>query len=154
MRSKNYKYVLNTTRRLRWIVYGIKLKSKCARCPESHPSTLQFAHRDPAAKTESISVMVNRGVSVKTLLAEIAKCDILCANCHFKSHWKEPDRPESFSRERKCKVCGVTTGLVKRRNFCLKHWRESQKLTMQGRRTHGSVSKLVKETDCKSVATG
>jgi hypothetical protein len=37
-------------------------------------------HRDPSAKVEGVTRLVNRRYS--TLMAEVAKCDIVCANCH------------------------------------------------------------------------
>jgi len=58
----------------------------CSKCGENHPATLDFHHKGLDAKTENISVMVfNR--TWKRVLAEIAKCEVLCANCHRKEHY-------------------------------------------------------------------
>lgn len=54
----------------------------CVDCGESRLPTLQFDHRDPSEKYETISRLRQRPTSVETLLAEIAKCDVVCANCH------------------------------------------------------------------------
>jgi hypothetical protein len=61
----------------------------CARCGENHPACLHFHHSDPAAKETTIADAVRRGFSRQRLLAEIAKCDVLCANCHLKHHARE-----------------------------------------------------------------
>ena len=62
-------------------------KGGCVRCEESHPSCLDFHHRDRGTKDADIATM--RRFSVVRLLAEIAKCDVLCANCHRKHHYDE-----------------------------------------------------------------
>lgn len=59
------------------------LKSEqCIDCGyNDHPAALQFDHiRD--VKTAAISVMMVNGCSWKTILIEIKKCEIRCANCH------------------------------------------------------------------------
>ncbi len=70
--------------------YG-ELKSTlvCARCPEAHPACLQFHHADPSKKELSVAEAVRRGWSRERILAELAKCEVLCANCHAKHHAKE-----------------------------------------------------------------
>jgi hypothetical protein len=42
---------------------------------------LDFDHRDPQEKLRSPSTLAN-GNSWKNMLEEIAKCDVVCANCH------------------------------------------------------------------------
>jgi len=70
--------------------YG-ELKSTlvCKRCGESHPACLQFHHSDPTKKEISIADAVRRGFGVSRLLAELDKCEVLCANCHAKHHARE-----------------------------------------------------------------
>lgn len=64
-----------------------KAKLKCNRCPENHPGCLDFHHVD--GKDMNLSVLVARGSSKKRILAEIAMCEVLCANCHRKEHWHD-----------------------------------------------------------------
>ena len=54
----------------------------CHDCGQrSAPYVMQFDHRDPATKTHFVSRMIGRA-STARILAEVAKCDIVCANCH------------------------------------------------------------------------
>jgi len=61
----------------------------CIRCGENHPACLDFHHRDPGQKSFRISSFGYMGWSKDRILAEIAKCDVLCANCHRKLHYEE-----------------------------------------------------------------
>lgn len=54
----------------------------CVDCGESNILVLEFDHRDRATKTESIGTMLSRNWSWSTILNEIQKCDVRCANCH------------------------------------------------------------------------
>jgi hypothetical protein len=63
----------------------LKKTFKCARCSESDPCTFDFHHVDPTQKTIGIAQMLI-GHSKKSILAEITKCIVLCANCHRKLH--------------------------------------------------------------------
>jgi hypothetical protein len=51
-------------------------------CNIVDPIMLEFDHKDGEIKVESISLMVNQGLSVKALEKEAKKCRILCANHH------------------------------------------------------------------------
>lgn len=56
-------------------------KKSCLRCGFSeHPVALQFHHRNRSEKLFEISKSL--GKSLAAIAAEIAKCDVLCANCH------------------------------------------------------------------------
>lgn len=51
----------------------------------AHPFALDFDHRDPGEKLMNVARMMTRPRAM--LDAEIAKCDVLCANCHrIKTH--------------------------------------------------------------------
>src|SRR6266581_1725746 len=58
------------------------LKSRpCADCGVQYPPyVMQFDHRDPAEKSFGIGRLITRAWD--RMLAEIAKCDVVCANCH------------------------------------------------------------------------
>ena len=59
----------------------IKVDIGCAICGyNKHPAALDFDHRDPSTKSFNISQDPKR--SLQSILDEIAKCDVLCANCH------------------------------------------------------------------------
>lgn len=53
----------------------------CVDCGGIDPVVLQFDHRDGTTKAGTVAAMLNRA-SWTTLLNEIAKCDVRCANCH------------------------------------------------------------------------
>ena len=69
---------------------SLKAERECARCGEDHPACLDFHHRDPSTKVESVAVMVRERYSREKILAEIEKCDCICANCHRKEHYELP----------------------------------------------------------------
>ena len=66
-----------------------KSERGCQKCGETHPATLQFHHRNPADKKFEIGRMTNGTWGMESLRAEIAKCDLLCCNCHSKEHYRE-----------------------------------------------------------------
>jgi len=65
------------------------LKVNPCSCGESDPAALEFDHTDPAMKKYTIATMATRGVSLDTVKAEVAKCQVLCANCHRKRTAKQ-----------------------------------------------------------------
>lgn len=64
-----------------------KATLSCSKCGFSHPAVIQFHH--PREKEFNISRAVNSKTSRERIMAEIAKCEILCANCHFILHYNE-----------------------------------------------------------------
>ena len=64
----------------------------CVECGESRPVCLEFHHRDPDSKHFEPWISVGRDVSIKRLITEISKCDVVCANCHrvitSKQQWR------------------------------------------------------------------
>ena len=54
----------------------------CLDCGRRYPPfAMDFDHRDPSDKRYTVSRMVGRA-GVGLIMAEVAKCDIVCANCH------------------------------------------------------------------------
>ncbi len=64
--------------------------SRCIRCGFDHLAALEFHHRDSSTKLFeiSIAVMCLEKYSWDEILKEIAKCDLLCANCHRIEHFE------------------------------------------------------------------
>lgn len=64
----------------------IKATAGCAHCPETDPVCLDFHHIDPTTKKATISRLYAGTWGWPVIEAEIAKCIVLCANCHRKEH--------------------------------------------------------------------
>ena len=77
----------------------LKATLECARCGENHPATLQFHHRDPQKKDFNLSEAVNDGYSIERIKREVAKCTVLCANCHAKEHYEWARRNKKPAEE-------------------------------------------------------
>lgn len=68
------------------------LAHPCVDCGEADPVVLEFDHRVPADKSFCISSKVSVTWRWELIEAEIAKCDVRCANCHRRrtfaeKHW-------------------------------------------------------------------
>jgi hypothetical protein len=63
------------------------LGGKCKHCGIKDPDVLTFHHKNPKNKKFTLCQSWHR--AWKTLLSEIKKCELLCANCHMKHHRKE-----------------------------------------------------------------
>lgn len=61
----------------------------CTDCGLGFPVyVMEFDHRDPSQKRYLVSQMPGR-VKLATLMEEIAKCDVVCANCHrVRTYWR------------------------------------------------------------------
>lgn len=65
----------------------------CNKCGVKYPPrVMDFHHSDPKTKLHGIGDLIRRGTQ-KALLEEIAKCEILCANCHRLHHMTEGELP-------------------------------------------------------------
>lgn len=73
----------------RWFYELKRDEYKCRQCGEGRPPALDFHHRD--GKTEDVSAMVNSGYSRSRIRKEVDRCVVLCANCHRKKHYQEPE---------------------------------------------------------------
>lgn len=93
-------YVRNRDGKIQEWFREYKKSLACDVCGENHPACLEFHHLDPSKKKFSVSTRRDRP-SMKALLAEIAKCRVLCANCHRKEHWNERATKRRIVREKK-----------------------------------------------------
>ena len=58
------------------------LAHPCVDCGEQDILVLHFDHRDRAAKLVEVGRLMSRYSNWPQIAAEIAKCDVRCANCH------------------------------------------------------------------------
>jgi hypothetical protein len=75
----------------------------CADCGQEYPPyVMDFDHREGETKVCNVSALhAERRVSMKKLLAEIAKCDLVCANCHR-------ERTHQRNKQKKAARVGVS----------------------------------------------
>lgn len=70
------------------VVGWAKKLSGCQRCGwNKHPAGLDFHHRDPGEKEICVGYLMTK--SWERIIAEMRKCDVLCANCHRVEHAEE-----------------------------------------------------------------
>lgn len=61
---------------------ALKADRSCADCGQSfHPAAMQWDHLPGAEKLASVADLCRKN-SRKRVLEEIAKCELVCANCH------------------------------------------------------------------------
>jgi 5-methylcytosine-specific restriction endonuclease McrA len=84
-RNRKYKVI----RRMQLLEY-LSDKS-CAICGINDPRVLEFDHIDPATKSFGIAQGLSSTLNWETILDEISKCQILCANCHKIKTAKQQD---------------------------------------------------------------
>lgn len=76
-RTTERAYRKETQRKVR----AIKMEKGCIKCGfNNHQAALEFHHRDPRDKKFRLSE--SRNYSWKAVEIEMAKCDVMCANCH------------------------------------------------------------------------
>jgi hypothetical protein len=81
--AKTYRYQKKRRRRIKAELIRAR-GGQCQGCGYSvSVAALEFHHRDPATKEFGVG---NFSGSLARLLAEAAKCDLLCANCHRLRH--------------------------------------------------------------------
>jgi hypothetical protein len=58
------------------------LDHPCVDCGATDLRVLDFDHRDPGTKLASVGRLLGQGRPWPAIDAEMAKCDVRCANCH------------------------------------------------------------------------
>jgi len=67
--------------RNRHLLYDYLKSKKCVDCGNDDVRVLEFDHKSALDKKDNVGNMMHR-YSWKTILEEIKKCEIRCANCH------------------------------------------------------------------------
>jgi hypothetical protein len=73
----------------REFVLQLKKELSCSRCGIADWRVLDFHHIDRSTKDFTIQQLTRKGYGRERILQEIAKCEVLCANCHRIVHWEE-----------------------------------------------------------------
>lgn len=68
--------------RLREFLFLYKKDHPCVDCGELDPIVLEFDHIK--GKDDGLSNMARRALKLNTIIKEIDKCEVVCANCHKK----------------------------------------------------------------------
>lgn len=87
--AKSLAYKKARRAELRELVVKAK-EAPCLDCGIKYPSYVMDFDHGSNTKIESISVMVNQGVAIQALKDEMAKCEVVCANCHRIRTFKAP----------------------------------------------------------------
>lgn len=73
--------------RMAQFIQELKATTPCTDCGIKYPQyVMEFDHLPEFEKLASVSSMTSAGMD--KVLAEIAKCEIVCANCHATRTWK------------------------------------------------------------------
>ncbi len=104
--------ILRRSRAERYAALDVIKSQPCVDCRGVFPlCVMDFDHRDPGSKTGAISSMAKHSPWEK-VLDEIAKCDLVCVNCHRARTWSGSSRvspKRQFLRDLKkapCLDCG------------------------------------------------
>lgn len=65
-----------------------KATLSCSICGENDECCLDFHHIDPLKKDLPLSKALTNNWSMKRLMKEVDKCQVVCSNCHRKIHKK------------------------------------------------------------------
>ena len=75
--------------KVRTKLFAFLSKKKCRDCGERDPIVLDFDHKNPSDKFKSVSRMLSGHYSWASVLDEIKKCDVRCANCHRRRSYSQ-----------------------------------------------------------------
>lgn len=86
VKDKARNHARETRAKIKQWLHNYLLGHPCVDCGETDPIILEFDHiRD---KEFSIGEANSMGISLKRVIAEVAKCEVRCANCHRKKTYR------------------------------------------------------------------
>jgi hypothetical protein len=97
--NKERRQEQNKRRQAEFMAWYISLKADrpCADCGQVfHPAAMQWDHLPGFEKKANLSLLARRG-GRQRVLDEIAKCELVCANCHaVRSHLRRDSVPPAY----------------------------------------------------------
>jgi hypothetical protein len=72
---------------------GVREGLACTQCGETHPAVFEYRPRNPA--DDRVRDLVKKEVAKPRVLAALARCEVLCANCRRKHYPEEYPRKET-----------------------------------------------------------
>ncbi len=88
MKEQKNTYEYQVMRSLKRKLFLISLRGgKCEKCfYDKNIAALDFHHRNPMEKKFQLDQRTLSNTSMKLILNEFEKCDVLCSNCHREHH--------------------------------------------------------------------
>lgn len=93
LRDGNYQSKKKRVEAGRDFIWQVLIENPCVDCGESDPIVLEFDHIG-SDKIDNVSRMLTNFCGTELIKAEVAKCEVVCANCHRKrtaargNHWR------------------------------------------------------------------
>ncbi len=96
-RQKKREWKRTNRAKVRLYLEEYKSAHTCLVCGENRACCLVFHHRD--SSTKKFTICYGRDKAFNLIVAEVAKCNVMCANCHLELHINKrlkivADKPE------------------------------------------------------------
>lgn len=78
--------VKESYQRRKQFVSNYKSEQGCSKCGDKRSYVLDFHHRDPEEKNDTIARLTSNSSKLTKIKEEMEKCEVLCANCHREFH--------------------------------------------------------------------
>lgn len=112
---------------------------------------IEHDHIDPTNKKRVISRMVSEGRSIKSILEECAKCEVVCSNCHRKREHERMLEKQTNTSERS-RHPSALSDQIRRRNSRKRVKRQKLKEEYVGKRRPGPAPKPLPSIKQEDVA--
>lgn len=90
---------VNYRARRRVMIHEMKKNLSCVYCGTSNPLCIDFDHIDRSSKAATPATMITGGYKWEDVLAEIEKCQPVCANCHRMKSILESDKMKAIEED-------------------------------------------------------
>lgn len=82
-RASDIRRTVERRRRAAAHLSAYKLERGCSDCGfKGHPAALEFDHLPGSGKVANVNRLLSQAHSLTKIMDEVAKCEVVCANCH------------------------------------------------------------------------